>query len=197
MPSIYLEPGGYATAGNPYLKPAISTNYDAYLSFYNNKIGLFSLGGFYKKIDNIFFQTSIFYQNLSYYDVSFPDEDFFSGMDAEAPTPSQTITTYINNPHPAYIRGLETEWQTNFWYLPKPLSYFVMNINYTRAWSEMDYMQIRNIDSTYKEGRFTKHKYITKDTIRTARLLPGRSYLNIALGVDYKGFSGNFIQPAR
>jgi len=191
MPSIYFEPGGYATAGNTNLKPAISTNYDAYLSFYNNKIGLFSLGGFYKKIDNIFFQTSIFYQNLSYYDVSFPDEDFFSGMDAEAPTPSQTITTYINNPHPAYIRGLETEWQTNFWYLPKPLSYFVMNINYTRAWSEMDYMQIRNIDSTYKEGRFTKHKYITKDTIRTARLLhQGDHNLNIALGVDYKGFSG-------
>jgi hypothetical protein len=55
----------------------------------------------------------------------------------------------------------------------------------------MDYQQIRNIDSAYYEGRFVKHVYLTRDTVRNARLLfQGDHTLNIALGVDYKGFSG-------
>jgi outer membrane receptor protein involved in Fe transport len=78
--------------------------------------------------------------------------------------------------------------------MPRPLNAVVLNINYTRAWSDMDYQQLRNIDSTYKDPdnpRFVKHKYITKDTVRNARLLyQGDHTLNIALGIDYKGFSG-------
>jgi hypothetical protein len=55
----------------------------------------------------------------------------------------------------------------------------------------MDYQQVLNIDSTYQEGRFTKHKYLTRDTVRNARLLNQSDHiLNVALGVDYKGFSG-------
>ncbi|MDZ7723900.1 MAG: TonB-dependent receptor [candidate division KSB1 bacterium] len=194
MPSIYFEPGGYALAGNPKLKPARSANYDAYWSVYNNEIGLFTLGGFYKKIDNTFFQTGIFYPNLNHYDASFPGDDVWDTLGAQSPTGSQTVTTYINNPNPAHVRGLEVEWQTNFWYLPKPLNSMVLNINYTRSWSEMDYQQLRNIDSTYKDPdnpRFLKHKYITRDTARTARLLhQGNHNLNVVLGADYKDFSG-------
>ena len=55
----------------------------------------------------------------------------------------------------------------------------------------MDYQQIRNIDSTYQDGRFTRHVYLSRDTVRNARLLyQGDNILNIALGIDYKGFSG-------
>jgi hypothetical protein len=111
-----------------------------------------------------------------------------------APGQSQQITTFINNPHPAFIRGFELEWQTNFWYLPQPLNALVLNINYTRVWSDMDYQQIRNIDSTYiayTPRPIIKDVYLTRDTVRNARLLyQGDNILNIALGVDYKGFSG-------
>ena len=194
MPSIYIEPGGYAVAGNTILKPAISTNLDAFLSFYNNDIGLFTIGGFYKKINDVFFQTEIFYQNLKYFDVSFPDSLTWAALGiqpAGMPTASSRINTFHNNPNPAYVRGFEIEWQTNFWYLPKPFNSLVLSANYTKAWSDMDYKQIRNTDSTYQDGRFTRHVYLSRDTVRNARLLyQSNDVLNVAVGVDYKGFSG-------
>ena len=191
LPNTYYEPGNGGEAGNAKLKPASSTNYDAYLSFYNNEIGLFTIGGFYKKIENVFYQTNIYYKNLSSYNVSFPDSATFNSLGVGAPGQSEQITTFVNNPHPASIKGIELEWQTNFWYLPQPLNALVLNINYTRVWSDMDYQQIRNIDVPYQQGRFTFHNYISIDTVRNARLIyQGDNILNIALGVDYKGFSG-------
>jgi TonB-dependent receptor len=194
LPNTYLAPQEEAEAGNSRLKPASSTNYDAYLSFYNNEIGLFTVGGFYKRITDVFYQTNIYYQNLNLYNVSFPDSATFKALGVAAPGQSQQITTFINNPHPAFIRGFELEWQTNFWYLPQPLNALVLNINYTRVWSDMDYQQIRNIDSTYiayTPRPIIKDVYLTRDTVRNARLLyQGDNILNIALGVDYKGFSG-------
>ena len=191
LPNTYYAPSEAAEAGNTKLAPATSTNYDAYLSFYNNEIGLFTVGGFYKKIENVFYQTNIYYRNLNSYNVSFPDSATFKALGVGAPNQSEQITTFINNPHPAYIRGIELEWQTNFWYLPQPLNALVLNINYTRVWSDMDYQQIRNIDVPYQQGRFIFHNYISIDTVRNARLIyQGDNILNIALGVDYKGFSG-------
>ncbi|OGU53819.1 MAG: hypothetical protein A2080_02770 [Ignavibacteria bacterium GWC2_36_12] len=182
-------------AGNPKLKPGVSTNYDAYLSFYNNEIGLFTVGGFYKKIDDQFFSTEIYFQNISLYDVSFPDSAFWEAQRTNAPARNQRIQTWINNPTPAYIKGLEFEWQTNFWYLPQPLNLVVLNVNYTKVWSEMDYHRPVNEQRTEQyineQGQLrTRTVYITRDTISTQRLLnQGDDILNIALGVDYKGFS--------
>jgi hypothetical protein len=91
---------------------------------------------------------------------------------------------------------LEFDWQTNFWYLPQPLNLVVLNINYTKVWSEMDYHRPINEQRTEQyindQGQpRTRTVYITRDTISTQRLLnQGDDILNIALGVDYKGFSG-------
>jgi len=75
--------------------------------------------------------------------------------------------------------------------LPKPLNALVLNVNYTRTWSSMDNMVIENIDSTYKEGPFTRHKYITvSKKVNSKILYQGDHTLNIAMGIDYKGFSG-------
>ena len=56
-------------------------------------------------------------------------------------------------------------------------------------------MDVRNVQSdtvVYINGRpFTIPRFFTNDTVRTARLLnQGDHILNIALGIDYKGFSG-------
>ena len=156
-------------------------------------------------MDNVFFQTNIAFQNIEYYDITFPDSAFWRSQVSPAspegiipPTVSDVIQTWINNPHPAYIKGLEVEWQTHFWYLPQPLNSLVLNANYTRVWSEMDYQQLRNIPiyetvinpiTGRPEERLTR--YDTIDTVRTARLLnQGNDIVNIALGFDYKGFSG-------
>ena len=197
LPNTFFNPHIQRIAGNTKLKPAIATNLDAYLSFYNNEIGLFTVGGFYKEMKDVFFQSDIYYRNLSYYNVSFPDSAFWQSQVSssspngiEPPAGSDKITTWLNNPHPAYIKGLEFEWQTNFWYLPQPLNSLVLNINYTRVWSKMDYQQLKNQPVRDPiTGRITD--YVTTDTVRTARLLnQGDDILNIALGVDYKGFSG-------
>jgi TonB-dependent receptor len=205
LPNTLFSPGLTSVAGNPKLKPTISNNLDAYLSFYNNEIGLFTIGGFYKKMDNIFFQTNIAFQNISYYNITFPDSAFWRSQVSTAspegikpPTVTDVIQTWINNPHPAYIKGLELEWQTHFWYLPQPLNSLVLNANYTRVWSEMDYQQLRNIPIyetvinpiTHRpEEKLTR--YNTIDTVRTARLLnQGDDIINIAMGIDYKDFSG-------
>jgi len=207
LPKTIFSPGPPATtSGNPNLRPAISKNLDAFLSFYSNKVGLFTIGGFYKRIEDVFFQTNIVYQNLAYYNDAFPDETFWASQYTVVngdtsriapPVISEVITTYLNNPNPAYVKGLEFDWQTTFWYLPIPWNSLVLNVNYTRVGSEMDYQQLRNIpiDSTYIDPVTHRKvskivRYSTIDTIRTARLLnQGNDVVNVALGFDYKGFS--------
>jgi TonB-dependent receptor len=191
LPNTYFEPGASGQGGNTKLKPTLSKNYDVSVSFHDNNIGLFTIGGFYKKLDDVFFATTIYFQNLGYYNLSFPDSATWLALGVQAPSQSTPISTFINNRDPARVRGVELEWQTRFWYLPSPFDALVLNINYTRVWSDMDYQQLLNIDSTYQVGRFTFHKYLTRDTTYNARLLnQGDHILNIALGVDYKGFSG-------
>ncbi len=194
LPNIYFEPGISASAGNPRLKPAIATNYDLALSFYSNEIGLFTISPFYKHIENVFYQSSIYFRNIGQYDVAFPDSLQWVAMGytgKQMPDASQRISLYINNPHPARVRGFELEWQTNFWYLPHPLNSLVLDVNYTRAWSDMDYQQEINTAVPYKSGRFTLYNYFTTDTIYNTRLVfQSNDVLNIAFGVDYGGFSG-------
>ena len=43
---------------NPFLKPSKSTNLDLYLSFYGDKLGLFTIGGFHKNIEDLVFWFS-------------------------------------------------------------------------------------------------------------------------------------------
>jgi TonB-dependent receptor len=195
IPMIYF--GGSAhRAGNPLLKPTISNNYDLHFSFYNNKIGLFTVGGFHKKMQDVFFQTAIYFQNLYLYDVSFPDDSTWTAWGSgKVPKASDLVTTFLNNPSPAYVEGLELEWQTNFWYLPRPLNAMVLNINYTRIWSRIDYQDIDNwqTDTTIivnNRPRIVPIYHSTESSRRGRLLNQGDHILNIVLGIDYKGFSG-------
>jgi len=200
MPVIHFEPGTSASCGAPNLKPTVATNYDLSTYIYRNDIGLLTISGFYKKLNNLFLGTSIYYQHLGLFDgVIFPDSATWKKIDPTIPGSvlsfgqmrAYKISTYINNPYPGYLKGFEIDWQTNFWYLPKPLNSVVLNINYTRTWSDVDYLIIQLRDSSYKEGPFTKYVYMTEKKIAKGRLLQQPSHiLNVALGIDYKGFSG-------
>ncbi|MFA5729218.1 MAG: TonB-dependent receptor, partial [Candidatus Neomarinimicrobiota bacterium] len=200
LPSVYYENGGGVAAGNSNLKPAVANNIDVYMSLYNNEIGLLTIGGFYKKIDDVFFRTEMYYPFLSHYGVSCPDSAGMvdAGLNiipSQVPGQSTVTTTYVNNPNPAYIRGFELDWQTYFWYLPKPFNTLVLSANYTKSWSEMDYQQLEREDSSYSvvvNGR-TKYytKYKTVERVRNMRLLgQADDVVNIAIGVNHKGFAG-------
>ncbi len=203
MPNVLVDPTNNGEAGNPRLKPTNSKNYDAGISFYNNEIGLLTLDGFYKHLDNVFFfagSPGIYYKDLKYYDVAFPDSTEWAALaklsatiPATGPSPTLAIQTYLNNPYPGHVYGLELEWQTRFWYLPGPLSYLVFDVNYTHVWSNMDYQQVVTKDSSYLNPttHHTVYVYWTENKVRNGRLLnQSNDVLNASIGADYKGFSG-------
>ena len=198
LPNTWTDGTG-GQAGNPNLEPTISNNFDAQVSFYNNRIGLFTVGAFAKELSNISRPISILRRTLDEFDgtywapvdggypvcedgtqrISCPDGRPVADMGGAG-----RLETYVNNPYPGHIRGFEIDWQTNFWYLPSPLNSIVFNVNYTRLNSEMDYQSIQ----IYQPTPFTTAQ---RDTFRAGRLYQqADNILNMALGADVRGFSG-------
>lgn len=158
------------------LVPAHSRNYDAYLSFHSNTIGLFTAGAFLKRITNM----------------SYPWMFFVKGQDALQylptnianfnPNATYKIYTTKNNPYGNRVYGLELSWQTHFWYLPGPLSGLVLGVNYTHNKSKAKYPYVYSVSTgrtiTYIDTSFTDRFVYQPDNI-----------VNLSLGFDYKDFS--------
>lgn len=172
----------YARAANTHLKPAHSTNYDAAISVYQNHIGLFTIAGFHKEIEDLIFQTR--------YYLSYGFIDPLPGMNVPENWYRRTrpeTDTFINNPYPSTYKGFELDWQTNFWYLPSPFQGLVLNLNYTRIWSEMKKQMYFTRRVQVMPGVFG---YELIDSTRTTRMPDQPSHiLNATIGYDYKGFS--------
>jgi outer membrane receptor protein involved in Fe transport len=174
----YLVGTNYADYNNVRLKPARSENYDLVAAIYNNEIGLLSIGGFKKRIkDLIFFSTTyVDASNINQY----PELPLKQGI-------LYQFNTYINNPNPIDVWGIETEWQTHFWYLPEPFNGIVFDINYTHIFSEASYPKTDKV-VTYNEDGTSTTAII--DTSYKSRLLnQPDDILNLAIGYDIGGFS--------
>jgi len=172
----YLISQGVIDYNNHALEPATSENLDFVVSFHSNEVGLLSLNGFKKRIKNLVFFSHTYLTDLSKY----PD----------LPQGSQqlfTFNTYVNNPRAIDLYGIEAEWQTHLWYLPKPFDGLVLNVNYTHIFSEASYPKT-NVYSDYdEEGNLTQ---TIVDTFYTTRMLnQPNDVLNLVLGYDYQGFS--------
>ncbi len=163
---------------NPYLVPALSKNIDLQFSAYRNKLGLISLGGFYKQIDDLIFdagKTIVKEEDVTKH--SLPES--YLGT---------TLSKVINNPNTGVLYGLEFEWQTRFWYLDNFLKGVVLNINYTHTFSDVDY------ERTILESEYIQEPpYEIKKEVRSPyseRLIyQPTSIFNLTLGYDYKDFS--------
>ena len=107
----YYVGSGFISYNNYNLKPATAENYDLVMAVYTNEIGLFTIDGFKKKIKNLIFATQTYVTDLS------PYPDLPQGRKQ-----LYQFNTYINNPIPIDVYGIETEWQTHFWYLPEPFN---------------------------------------------------------------------------
>lgn len=175
---------GQVWAGNPNLTPAHAYNSDLLFTFHSNELGLFSVGGFYKEIKNFTYST-----NYPLYDTA-PNglatiNDFDIG--GSIPTRGARLYTYINSPYIAYVRGIELDLQTRFWYLPSPLNGILAGINYTHISSSATYPW-RNARTTIIGPRQTVTEVF--DSTRTGRLIDQPNHiLNAYLGYDYEGFS--------
>jgi TonB-dependent receptor len=178
--------GNYARVANAELKPAHSKNYDAALTFHQNHLGFFTIAGFHKKIDDLIFQTT--------YHLVRGQIEPLQGMIVPEHWYSQplTVDTYINNPFPSTYKGFELDWQTNFWYLPSPFQGIVLNVNYTRIWSEMEkQMYFRDRVLIQPPNIFG---YVLIDSTRTTRMPDQPSHIvNATIGYDFRGFSARLM----
>jgi len=173
IPRIDATTTPFLAWNNYSLKPIRSTNYDLYFSFSENRIGLFTVGGFLKKIKNVIYPWTFSVRGRDaspYY------------LTGKRPNSRWTyvVSTFINNPFEVDNWGMELEWQTHLWYLPGMLSGLVLNVNYTHIFSEAKYpFQVPGVSS-----------FTTIDTSYTDRLIyQPDDIVNLTVGYDYKDFS--------
>ena len=172
-------------AANADLKPSVSKNFDAAVSVFDNSIGLLTLSGFYKEINDLIFSSRY---NIA--PSQFLDPPPGSNIPDSWTSSSPTIYSYpMNNKSPGYVRGVELEWQTHFWYLPGVLKGLVLNVNYTRSGSNVDIHYFVFRDSIIRPvPRIVKK--IPVDTSSASRVQgQPANILNVTLGYDFEGFS--------
>lgn len=152
--------------GNPNLRHMTAWNYDTFFSFYNNRLGLFTLGLFYKKLYDIDYirQTRIITGEFSGYSLTEP-------VNGEGST----------------VHGFEVDLQTNLRFLPSPLDGIILNANYSLTQSEtfFPFFEIgpRSTEPPYRPTVI--------DTVREGKL-PGQAkhIANLSIGYEKRGFSG-------
>jgi TonB-dependent receptor len=115
--------GQTVTDGNPELKPAFSTNYDAIVEKYLGNLGILSAGVFYKNV-----------AKFQYNSVTILNGTEFTG--AAAYTGWQYFQTLNGNT--ANVFGVELNAQANLTFLPGFLKGFSVLANYTYAHSKAD-----------------------------------------------------------
>jgi TonB-dependent receptor len=175
--------GDWMNAPNTNLLTSRSVNYDASLSIFRNKLGFFTVSGFYKEIhDLIWFVTFPLLEGQTILpEINIPN---ITGV--------PRVNTHLNNTYLATVKGVEFDWQTNFWYLPSFLKGLVLNVNYTVLESETEYPQFRR-EQVPIEPRPPRPPFFNDVIVDTSRVgrMPDQpnSILNVTLGYDYKGFS--------
>jgi len=176
VPKIDRAIGSSITWNNYQLSPSRSTNYDAYLSFYDNSIGLFTAGGFLKQIKDLIYPWSFYVSGQSAL------QYFPPNLGTPIASGTYNVTTFVNNSFQIDNWGLELDWQTHFWYLPRPFDGLVLNVNYTHIFSKAQY--------PYTLIRTEGRTLVYVDTAYTDRLLyQPDNIVNLSVGYDYEGFS--------
>jgi TonB-dependent receptor len=118
--------GGTISTGNPNLRPFTSDAVEGSVEFYQGRVGFFSVGVFYKKLDSfITTQTSV----VPYSTTGFPLSFLLPGQDG---------SILYNVSHPvngagATIKGVEVAFQRDFDFLPAPFDKFGVVANGTYA----------------------------------------------------------------
>jgi hypothetical protein len=154
-------------------------------------VGYLNVSGFYKKIDDL----------VLYEGIPGVDDSIYTLLNANLNIPkgwldgSQQVNTWINNPSPAQYRGVEFEWQTNFWYLPSLFKGLIFDLNWTYIVSSIDVTQYKATRTTMPDSTDPKHKrqikivtYSSKS--RTQRMPDQPAHIfNTTIGYDFHGFS--------
>lgn len=178
-PNVYINPGKVPfqrAEQNPELRAELWTNYDAQVTFHGSKIGLLSVSGFYKTVEDKIWARN--YKRIKTDPIV-------------APFPENAVVEldiWENHAYDIHLQGVELEWQTSFWYLPKPFSYFTLYLNYTYTQSETSYPQTRLENQVPPEGG--RPISVRIDSVVTGPMLYQPKHIaNASLGFNYKGFN--------
>jgi TonB-dependent receptor len=178
-PNTYVNTGwapfGYQ-ANNPKLKCELWTSYDAQFTFHGDKIGLLSLTGFYKTVENKIWNRT--YQRIK-------------GDPLVSPFPDGAMVNmsiWENHPYKAYVEGIEFEWQTSFFYLPKPFNFFTLYANYTYSHSQTTYPYTK-LESVVPPGGGRPVQVRIDSTVTGPLLNQPQQIANVSLGFNFKGFN--------
>lgn len=160
--------------GNPNLKETKATNYDIYLSVYDGKWGLFTVGKFFKSLTDIdYVRTKR--MNGGYYASYLPN---LKGWTVTAPENLADVTE---------VDGWEFELQTNFTFLPSPFDGIILYTNFSLIHSSTYY--------PYDYYNTVVVNHIPRSTIeerkREARMIGQPDQMaNVTIGYEKAGFSG-------
>ena len=165
---------------NKFLEPGLSKNIDLSVSVHEDKLGLVIIGYFQKNIKDLIYASGtriIFADDTSKFSLPSYYENY------------RILDYNLNNPHEVILKGWEFDYQARFWYLPRALSGFVFNANYTLTQSDVKY-PLTFIEQEIDWSTFQVIKS-NVDTTYTDRLLDQpNEIINLSIGYDYKGFSG-------
>jgi TonB-dependent receptor len=183
---------------NPYLRPSLANNFDLGISFFTNKLGLFTINGFHKEIDGLIYRLPQ-YQPREFSEVQEAPASLLASLEAPRALYDPAIFDVrgaqnggipINNPNTAFFTGFEISWQTNFWYLPGLLSGLVLDLNYSRIWSRTEFPFLERSTVLDDTGPIPLPREIFTYQTREASLLDQPADLfNARIGWDFKGFS--------
>jgi TonB-dependent receptor len=163
-------------SSRPNIRAEHWTNYDVQMTVYGPKIGLFSVSGFYKTVQDKIWNRS--YTRLKGDPIidPFPDAALVKVSQPE------------NHQYPIYLKGVEVELQTSFWYLPKPFCYFTFSTNYTYTDSQTQnpYSYFKNVIPV-GGGRPVATR--VDSTTTAVMLFQPKHILNLSLGYNRKGLN--------
>ncbi|HTX19181.1 MAG TPA: TonB-dependent receptor [Bacteroidota bacterium] len=199
LPSFEISGNGGETfnLGNPALKDTKAWNYELNTQIYNTTIGLISVSGFYKVIDDLYHEMS----NVSVDNV---DSLFAAqGMTWQNAAPFSNIIHqrslhFLNVPYnsdkKSYVWGFEFEHQMAFGFLPGYLSNITLSYNLSITRSET--WIIGSQVTTSSETTLVHNKPIVTTVfhhlpVELKRESEGQPnlYGNLAVGYDIGGFS--------
>ena len=170
-----FQPYTYITNA-PDIKVERWTNYEGQLSVHTGKIGLVTLGGFYKTVED-----KIWYRGYKR----------IKGDPIIEPFPDASLVNVAlpeNHRYSIYLKGVEVDVQTSFWYLPKPFKFFTLYANYTYTNSQTQYPWTKIVNVVPPGGGRPVPVRIDS-TISGPMLNQPRDIFNASLGFNNKGLN--------
>jgi len=185
--SGFFFPGNSITLGNPNLRSATAWNYEANVSFFGPRLGLFSVSAFYKDISDYFQRIN----GLSYTGSAVFDS---LGIDYQSPYADGVrfqLRAPYNISQPTTVYGVEVEHQTNLAFLPGPLSGLVVGYNFSVVRSNTVVPRVR-VETTYIERPpfppIAQVTYVPYEEEQKLQEQPD-FFANVSLGYDFRSFS--------